>query len=33
MNPKTNKLTYLAIGIITGLVMAYAYQNWIKKKD
>lgn len=27
-----SKLTYLAFGIIAGLVVAYAYQNWIKKE-
>jgi hypothetical protein len=33
MNLKESKMTYLAFGIIAGLVVAYAYQNWIKKKD
>lgn len=25
---KENKLTYLAIGIIAGLTLAYAYKKW-----
>jgi hypothetical protein len=33
MNPKTDKLTYLAIGIISGLVVAYVYKNYLKKTD
>jgi hypothetical protein len=32
MNPKDSKYTYLAFGIIAGLLTAYAYQNWIKKE-
>jgi len=27
MNLKENKMTYLAFGIVAGLVVAYAYQN------
>jgi hypothetical protein len=26
-----SKYTYLAFGILAGLVVAYGYQNWIKK--
>ena len=32
MNLKENKMTYLAFGIIAGLIVAYGYQNWIKKE-
>ena len=33
MNKITDsKYTYLAFGIIAGLVVAYGYQNWIKKE-
>ncbi|KLL05433.1 MAG: hypothetical protein MRERV_1c127 [Mycoplasmataceae bacterium RV_VA103A] len=31
MKFQENKLTYLAFGIVAGLVVAYAYQNWMKK--
>jgi len=27
MNLKENKMTYLAFGIIAGLIVAYGYQN------
>jgi hypothetical protein len=30
-NLKESKITYLAIGIIAGLALAYAYTKWIKK--
>ncbi|RHZ36645.1 hypothetical protein GvMRE_I2g547 [endosymbiont GvMRE of Glomus versiforme] len=30
-NIKESKITYLAIGIIAGLALAYAYTKWIKK--
>jgi len=29
---KDNKITYLAIGIIAGLALAYAYTKWKEKK-
>ena len=32
MNLKENKMTYLAFGIVAGLIVAYGYQNWIKKE-
>jgi len=32
MNLQQNKMTYLAFGIIAGLIVAYGYQNWIKKE-
>ena len=28
---KENKYTYLAVGIVAGLVLAYAYQKYFKK--
>ena len=30
---KENKITYLAIGIIAGLALAYAYTKWKEKKS
>ena len=30
-NITESKYTYLAVGIIAGLALAYAYQKWIKK--
>ena len=32
MNFKENKMTYLAFGIVAGLVVAYVYQNYLKKE-
>ncbi len=33
MNLKESKYTYLAVGIVAGLVLAYVYTNNLKKKD
>jgi len=33
MNLKENKYTYLAIGIIAGLVLTYGYQKLAKKDN
>ena len=30
---KENKITYLAIGIIAGLALAYAYTKWKEHKS
>ena len=30
---KENKITYLAIGIIAGLLLTYAYTKWKEKKE
>jgi hypothetical protein len=32
MNLKENTYTYLAIGIIAGLALTYAYERWMRKK-
>jgi len=29
---KENKLTYLALGILAGIALTYAYFKWIKKE-
>ena len=33
MNLKESKYTYLAIGIIAGFALAFAYQKWSKKAE
>ena len=30
---KENKITYLAIGIIAGLALAYFYKKWKEKRE
>ena len=30
---KENKITYLAIGIIAGILLTYAYKKWKEKKE
>jgi hypothetical protein len=31
MNLTENKYTFLAIGIIAGIALTFAYQKWVKK--
>ena len=31
-NMKESKITYLAIGIIAGIALTYAYFKWVKKE-
>ena len=33
MKIQESKITYLALGIVAGLVLAYAYSKWIKKEE
>ncbi len=30
---KENKITYLAIGIIAGILLTYAYKKWKEKRE
>ena len=31
MNPKENKYMYLALGIVAGLALTFAYEKWSNK--
>ena len=33
MNIKESKLTYIALGVVTGLALAWVYSKWIKKNE
>ena len=33
MNIKESKLTYLALGLVAGLALAWVYSKWIKKHE
>ncbi len=33
MKIQESKITYLALGIVAGLALAYAYSKWIKKEE
>jgi hypothetical protein len=33
MNLKESKLTYLALGLVAGLALAWVYAKWIKKSN